>query len=127
MGIGKSLLAIRKQGSVAIVSFLTPGILDQASVNSIGNEMMELVEKEGWRRMLIDLSAVKYLSSSMVGRFIALHKKMVELEGEIKLCSIDPSIYEIFETMRLDKVFDIHPDEPSAMAAFEGEEEQEDE
>ena len=120
MSQAKSHLTIRQQGSITIVGFLTPSILDQATVNSIGAEVMELVETKGRKRLLIDLTGVKYFSSSMVGKLIALHKKMQEVRGEFKLCSIDPSIYEIFETMRLDTVFDIQPDEPTAVSKFVG-------
>ena len=60
----KSHLTIRQQGSISIVGFLTPSILDQATVNSIGAEMMELVELKGRKRLLIDLTGVKYFSSS---------------------------------------------------------------
>jgi anti-sigma B factor antagonist len=120
MSPDKSQLVIRQQGGVTVVGFLTPSMLDQSNVAAVGTELMELVEARNRKRMLIDFTGVKYLSSSLLGKLIALHKRLTVVEGELKLCAIDPSIYEIFQMMRLDRVFDIQPDEQRAISKFRG-------
>ena len=45
-------------------------------------------------------------------------KKIYEQDGQLKLCNINPKIYEIFKITRLTKVFDIYDDVEGAVASL---------
>ena len=66
--------------------------------------------------LLIDLEAVEFLSSSVLGKLIRLYKRARQAGGRVRLCSIRPSIREVFEITQLDKVFEIYPDADEALA-----------
>ena len=103
---------------VTVVHFTDTKIIDQRNINLIAAELMELVEKGGAKKMLLNLENVQYLSSAVLGKLISLHKALRLSGGSLKLCSIAKPIYEVFEITRLDKVFDIYETEPEAIAAF---------
>ena len=106
------------RGGVAVVSFLDFSVLDRAQIDKIGDELVGLVEDQGRKKILINFESVDYLSSTVLGKLIALHKRVAANKGKLKLCGIKASIREVFEITKLDKVFDIYEDEDAAMADF---------
>jgi len=113
-----SRLMSRVQQGVTVVHFTDAKVIDQRNINQIGAELMGMVEKGGVRKMLINMENVRYLSSAVLGKLISLHKALVMNKGSLKLCTIAPPIYEVFEITRLNKVFDIHDGEDEAITAF---------
>lgn len=114
----KSRLLTRAQGDVMVVHFLDTRILDVANINQIAEELSDIVEKKNYNRLLLNLTNVEYLSSAVLAKLIALHKRLKELKGELRVCSVRDSIMEVFKITKLDKVFDIQPTEEEALARF---------
>jgi anti-sigma B factor antagonist len=113
-----SKLMSHVQDGVVVVQFTDAKVIDQRNINLIGTELQDLVEKQGAEKMLINMSNVQYLSSAVLGKLISLSKALRTRKGALKLCCIAPSIMEVFEITRLDKVFDIYSNESEAMQAF---------
>ena len=113
-----SRLISHVQNEVTIVHFADAKVIDQRNINLIGSELTGMVEKNGVTKMLINMEDVQYLSSAVLGKLISLHKTLRMKKGLLKLCNIAPSIYEVFEITRLDKVFDIYDSEDEALTAF---------
>jgi len=116
----KSNLLIENRSGITVVNFLDFSVLDRTQIEAIGNELLDLVADGARKKVLINFEDVDYLSSAMLGKLIAVHKRLALNKGELKLCGIKASIREVFEITRLDKVFDIYPDRESAIAAFLG-------
>ena len=113
-----SRLMTRTQKGVTVVHFTDAKVIDQRNINQIGAELMKMVEAAGVRRMLINMDNVRYLSSAVLGKLVSLHKALKVNNGEMKLCNIAPTIFEVFEITRLDRVFDIFNSESEALDAF---------
>ena len=110
-----ALLEIRKQDSVGVVSFATSRILDQSNVQQLGEEFDELLEKHNLDNIVLNFDNVNYMSSAVMGKLVALHKKVNSEGGSLILTNIHPDIYEIFEIMRFDQLFDIRENEEDAV------------
>jgi anti-anti-sigma factor len=109
---------VEDRSGVTVVSFLDFSVLDRTQIDRIGDELVSLVEDKGKKRILINFEGVDYLSSTMLGKLIVLHKRIVMKKGELRLCGIKASIREVFEITKLDKVFAIYADEDAALADF---------
>ena len=118
MSAGPSRLMSHVQNGVTIVHFTEAKLVDQRDINLIGAELTKMAESGGVSKMLINMENVRYLSSAMLGKLISLHKTLRTHKATLKLCSIAPPIYEVFEITRLDKVFDIQPTEEKGLARF---------
>ena len=100
-------------------------ILDLAGNITIGegdvalrNQLREMLEA-GEKLFLLNLDEVGYLDSAGVGEVVAIRKRVVEREGEIKL--VLPSkgrAHKIFTMAALHRVFEIYGDEDEALASF---------
>jgi anti-sigma B factor antagonist len=111
-------LKLEAIGDITVVNFLDRRILDEQNIAAIGEQLFALVDDSKHRKVLLNFHNVEYLSSAALGQFIVLHKKLTGAGGKLVLCHIAPQIYEVFTLTRLDKVFNIKPDEDSALKAF---------
>ena len=111
-------LELEEIGDVTVVSFVDRKILDEQNIQIIGDQLFNLVEEQGKRKILLNFGNVEYLSSAALGKLITLNKKVQAAKGRLILCNIDPQIYEVFEITRLDKFFNIEKEEQKALQAF---------
>ncbi len=110
-----SFLRVSNQRGVIIVNFLTSRILDQSNVQEIGDGLMGLYKKHGWKKIVLNFQGVDYMSSAVLGKLVQLYKLLAGADGQLYLCNISPDIYEIFEIMRFDQLFDIADNEDEAL------------
>ena len=110
-----AMLRIQKQNDVAVISFATSRILDQSNVQQLGEEFDALTDEYELKKIVVNFSGVSYMSSAVMGKLVRLLKKVQSIKGQIRLCSIEDSIYEIFRIMRFDKMFKIRDHEDQAV------------
>ncbi|MEX0714805.1 MAG: STAS domain-containing protein [Pirellulales bacterium] len=111
-------LEVSEVGDVTVVRFVDRKILDEASIQELGNELFQLVEEEKREKILLNFTKVDFLSSAALGKLITMDKKVKAHSGKLKLSNIRPEIYEVFAITKLNKLFDIKDDEADALAAF---------
>lgn len=103
---------------VTLVRFLERRILDELSIQEIGDELFRLTEGVTEPKILLDFQEVEFLSSAALGKLITLDKKVKSKEGKLKLCGIHPEIFKVFEITRLNEVFDIRSNHLTGISAF---------
>ena len=103
---------------VTVVNFNETAILDTAQVQQIGEELYELIDGQARRKLILDFSNVKFLSSSALGVLITLRKKSEEIKGQVLLCGLRPELRKIFKITNLEKLFEFHDNEERALNVF---------
>lgn len=111
-------LEVEDIGDVTVVNFTDHKILEEQSIQIIGEQLFSLVDEAGRRKILLNFGNVEYLSSAALGKLIALKRKVDSVGGRLILCNIDAQIYEVFEITKLNKLFNIHKEEQAALQAF---------
>ena len=116
-----SSLKSREEEGVLVVNFTDAKILDEARIQQIGTELMEMVATAAQnKKMLLNFQGVQFMSSAMIGKLVLLNKTSQGAEIDLKFCTISPNVLEVFKITRLNKVFKIYADEEKAMKAFGG-------
>ncbi|HEC03481.1 MAG TPA: anti-sigma factor antagonist [Phycisphaerales bacterium] len=106
-------------GSATVVSFTDEKILEEKDISELQNAIMSLIDSDAKKtKLILDFGNVRFLSSAVLGMLIRISKRVYEQEGRLKLCKLDPKIYEIFKITRLTKTFDIYSDVESAAEAM---------
>ena len=114
-----SSLKSREEEGILIVNFTDAKILDEARIQQIGAELMEMATAASQgKKMLLNFSGVQFMSSAMIGKLVLLNKKAKADTIVLKFCTISPNVLEVFKITRLNKVFDIQPDEEKAIKSF---------
>lgn len=113
-----SHLRIRQSDDVAIVEFADRKILEELSIQEIGEELQRLVGGTPGIKLLLNFRNVDHLSSAALGMLITLNKHVQTNNGAMKLSDINRQIFEVFKITRLNRVFEIHDTAAQALAGF---------
>lgn len=68
--------------------------------------------------VVLDVAAVTFLDSAGVGALVRLLHRTRSASGDLKLCRVPSRLAEVLRITRLAGVFDVHPHEDDAIAAF---------
>lgn len=109
---------VTDEGNVTIVELTDKKILDEVSIKEIGRGLSALATRSDKPLLILNFSPVSHMSSSALGMLITLHKRIREKKGQLKLCNIQPAIYEVFVITRLNEIFDIYQSQAKAMESF---------
>ena len=115
-----ALLDVRKQNDVAVVNFTTSRVLDQSNVQQLGEELDELLDTHGFTKVAMNFEHVNYMSSAVMGKLVSFYKRLQKQGGDMRLSNINPNIYEIFEIMKFDELFEISETEEDAISELMG-------
>lgn len=111
-------LLIQTIRDVTVVRLRESSILDTHLIQQISDELVELVEVKNRKKLLLDFSEVKFLSSSALGVLVTLRKKVEAIKGELVLASMQKDLRKIFKITNLDRLFKFKDDEDSALEVF---------
>ena len=111
-------LKVNESGSVTVVTFVDSKIIDEEEIQELGLELYSLVEEQQGRKIVLNFSAVEFLSSAALGKLINFEKKVSKSKSELILTNIRPEIYEVFAITKLTKLFTIKDDEADALAVL---------
>ena len=68
---------------------------------------------------VINLAAVTQLNSSNLSQLLRLRKQAIDQDTKLKLAMVVDSVWVVFMTTGLDKVFEFVPDVPTALAGLQ--------
>ncbi|MEM1355228.1 MAG: STAS domain-containing protein [Planctomycetota bacterium] len=119
MATQDSRLVVDSSGDVTVVGFLDRNILEEASIQQIGDEITDLIVASSNPKILLNFDSVEHLSSAALGTLITINNKVKEKGGQLRLSNIDPQIYEVFVITKLNKLFQIHDNNEAALASFQ--------
>ena len=115
-----NLLTMSKQiihTTTSISIFSLEGRLDAINVEQALAPIREAMQT-GARQVLLDMCGVNFLSSSGLRSLLLLRKDMLAHNGELRLCAMQPQVYEVFTLTGFTQIFAIHPTREDALAAF---------
>ncbi len=97
--------------------FTLGGRLDASSVDR-ALQSARAAMGDGARQIVLDMSDVSFLSSSGLRALLILRKELLTFDGALRLCCLQPHVYEVFAITGFTQVFAIHEDRAAALAAF---------
>jgi len=100
-------LEVGKNGGLIVVRLGKHPVLDELTVNEISDELLGVADRPDCHRLLLDFSGVTYLSSTMLGKLVRLHRKMESKGEKLRLRGMNSRLRSIFAVTRLDQLFDI--------------------
>jgi stage II sporulation protein AA (anti-sigma F factor antagonist) len=109
---------LEQAGAVTVVRFTIPRLLKEATVETLGEQLLNLIEQQGRRLLVLDWRQVERVYSGMLAKLIALHNKVNSLGGQLALCQVQPEVFEVFETLRLNHILRIYGTEAEAVHAL---------
>lgn len=113
------LFEVKDLGHATVIHFRGSRFLfDMQNLPLVSEELHRLIEESGRCRLALDLGNVAYLFSDVLGTFIALHKKLHAVGGQLTLFNVREELFDIFHFTQLDRILDIRRDAPAASSTL---------
>lgn len=93
------------------------GELDNESAEYLRQNVEKLIDAEKYN-IVLDFKELSYSNSAGLRELIALYKLANANGGNLKLCSLQPQLEDLFSFTNLRKVFEIYTTEEEAVTSF---------
>jgi len=107
-------LDVERVGDVWI-AHLKSGSLDETWIERLGQDLLNLIHRDGCRRLVLHFGDLDCLYSTLLGKLIGLRKVLAEAGGRLKIYGVSPLVKEIFRVCKLDDYFEFAEDRTSAL------------
>jgi len=108
-----------KTRQVGDITILAPkGYLTGGEETDELEQAIKGLGEAGNKQLIINLGETQHLNSTALGVLISAHSNYVRRGGQMKLCSVDKRIENIFVITKLSLVFDVYANEEQAIASF---------
>jgi anti-anti-sigma factor len=112
---GRPELCVRMVGGLTVVELVNAeALFEDGTIQELGEGIRRLVE-EGHLRILVNLSGVRYASSSLVALLAWLYLRIDTAEGVLSVCGLDPALFDMLRICRLDRVVEVYANESAAL------------
>jgi len=93
------------------------GHLDAHNVELFESEIIKLITNKSIN-IIINCTELDYISSAGMGIIMGYLDEIQEKNGDIKLCSVNERVYEIFDLVGFTEIYDFLKDESEAREKF---------
>ena len=102
------------------VVVLTIGTDDLSNPQGAAKTLEDLIQSEGQRNFIADLSKLDQISSLQVGAIVTLHLICYENLAVMKLANVSTPILKVLKLVGLDKLMELHHGVEVARQSFGG-------
>lgn len=113
-------LLTRNEGDVLLAYFQDVRIIDESRINGLGQELTDLVNNSGNEKIILNFQNVSFMSSAMIGKLVLFGKQCKTAKVHLRMCNINDNVEEVFNLMKLGKVFSIDKTEEAALKKISG-------
>ena len=109
MAANPSLL-IQTYDGIILAEVLAERVLDAPVINAIGADLLAQMDRHARPSLVLDIGKVGYISSAMIGKLVAVSKRITAHRGRMAICGAKPTLMPIFKMVQLDKLVPFHPE-----------------
>ena len=110
------MLIESKEKDACLVVKLVEKRLD-AHISVVFKEKLVGFVNDEQKNIILDLSDVEFIDSSGLGAIVSALKHIGSTGGSLSICGLQDATLSMFKLTRMDKVFNIYPNENEALAA----------
>ena len=108
---------VRSKVDDQIAVLYPKGHLDAHNVERFEKEIVKLVSNN-IVKIIINCKDLNYISSAGMGIIMGYLDEIREKNGDIKLCSLNDRVFEIFDLVGFTDIYDFVENEQSALSKF---------
>ncbi|QKY69246.1 anti-sigma F factor antagonist [Lentibacillus sp. CBA3610] len=91
------------------------GELDHHEAEVLRNEWKEMIYTNAIKHVVLNLESVTFMDSSGLGVVLGRYKEVLQLGGEMVVCSISAPVHRLFEMSGLFKIVRLEENEEHAL------------
>ncbi len=114
-----NLFEVHHHGDVTEIRFIASELSDLVIHDSLSRALDALLDDERLDRVVVNLEAVEYCTSGVIGSLLSFKKSVQSRGGTIRLTGINGNVLESFESLNLiGAVFEVDGSVTEAMDKF---------
>jgi len=98
-----------------VVSFISPEVALPSQVETALREIHEAADEFNVRRLVINFTHVRHLSSAFLGKLTALHKQLSAKGVQLRLCCMSADAEHAYKLVSLQKLIPLYATEEEAL------------
>ena len=102
-----SFFEVCPDGDRVLVRFTGCDSLNEYNSEAVGADLCRLAEGRQGLHLRLDLRAIRYATSSALGKLVGLHRRLRAAGGRLVLCGPTPEVAEVLSVTRLDTVLEV--------------------
>ena len=110
--------SIHKSTEQGLSILALEGYLD-AHTAPVFEKAVQTEFEAGRVRLLVECSRLTYISSAGLGVFMSFIEEIRAAGGDIKICGLGPTVFQVFDILGFSALFDIVPDRAAAIQRYE--------
>jgi len=110
---GRMQTSTREVGDILVLT--VSGRITLGDGNVMLREIVGELADKGHKTIVLNLADVNYVDSSGLGELVKAHTTVRNKGGQLRLASVNKRVHDLLQMTRLSTVFEIHPDEASAL------------
>lgn len=93
------------------------GYLDAHTAPKLEQELQQLIDEQKYK-IIVNFKELTYISSAGLGVFMGFIESVRENKGDIKLSSMSPKIFRVFDLLGFPTLYDILDSDTEALQKF---------
>ncbi|NOT00564.1 MAG: STAS domain-containing protein [Phycisphaerales bacterium] len=114
----KTRIVIQTIQDVTVATVEDSSVIDPQHIEELRVALFNLIEKQDKRKLILDITKVKHLSSAALGVLIPLQEAYRKAKGQMFLVGASDGIMKLFKITRLDKLLQFADTENEALKKF---------
>lgn len=112
-------LAVHRVGAkLDIILLILSGYIDTTTCQELTETIQGLITQEQYF-IIVDMSAVTYVSSAGWGVFMGEIKNIRDLGGDLKITQMPPEVFEVFEMLEFNRILNFYDTVEEAIDEFD--------
>jgi anti-sigma B factor antagonist len=104
---------------ITVICLLDPKFFDTERYAELRHELIDFVEQQHPKSLLVDFSRVEYCSTALINALMTIKERVESEGGRMMISGMNEPARETFERLKLDgRVFTIYPTRADAIEAF---------
>ena len=116
MKVNKSLIMADVTSQQAIVHFIASHIREVSDAQRVASEIEQIAYNYDIQLLVINFVRLRQMTSSFIGRLIALQKSLKQAGIELRLCCMTREVEKAFKICKLDKMIPRYRTEEKALS-----------
>lgn len=104
--------------NATVVKFVDQRVMDPARIESLGRELISLVDTTLATGIILDFDGVSFFSSAAINKLIKLESEIKKNGRQLRLSSLRPEVRDLFSYTNLDSLFQIKDNQSDAIESL---------
>ncbi|MCP4476538.1 MAG: STAS domain-containing protein [Planctomycetaceae bacterium] len=104
--------------NATIVKFVDQRVMNPARIESLGRELLSLVDETSATGIVLNFEGVSFFSSAAINKLIKLESESKKNGLQLRLSNLRPEVRDLFSYTNLDSLFQIKDNQIDAIESL---------